>query len=255
MIMGRGIGEFAGLGIVSKFKSDGAQARFVLTMNSSYRTDDGSLKERSNWVFISMETAQKIPNGAYAHVSGVIKTRKWVNKAEVEIRIREVVARDVIVIPGGTDEIYAMDGNEPSFNRAIIQGRLGKDPEMKYLSSGQAVTGFSVAVGGKFKAKDGTEVDNTEWHDVVIFGKLGETVNQYLTKGSEVTVIGRLDTREWKDKEENARWATEVVAHEVQFGPKASGGDGERSGGGRPAQAQRNTPVSLDAEDDDEVPF
>lgn len=95
-------------------------------------------------------------------------------------------------------------------NKVILLGRLGGDPELRYTPSGAAVCNVSVATGGKYKDKDGKDRDDTEWHKVVIFGKLAEVAGQYLTKGSPIYFEGKLRTREW-EKDGIKRYSTEVV--------------------------------------------
>ena len=103
-------------------------------------------------------------------------------------------------------------------NKAIIVGNLGADPETKSLPSGNAVTNLSVATSETWKDKQtGEKRENTEWHRIVIFGKLAEIAGQYLTKGSKVYLEGRLQTRKWQDRDGNDRYTTEIVANEMQM--------------------------------------
>ncbi|MGH9467775.1 MAG: single-stranded DNA-binding protein [Terriglobales bacterium] len=119
-----------------------------------------------------------------------------------------------------------------SVNKVILLGRLGKDPELKYTPSGQAVTKFSLATSERWKDKGSGELqERTEWHNIVCWSKLAETANQYLTKGSSVYLEGRLQTRSWDDKENKRHYMTEVIVNEMVM----IGGRGE--GGGRAAQA------------------
>lgn len=104
-------------------------------------------------------------------------------------------------------------------NHCIFIGRLGQDPDPRYLPNGDAATSFSIACGWKSKDKEGTE-----WIRISTFGKLAEICGQYLKKGSQVFVSGRLTTRKWKDKEGNERYSTEIVADKMQMlGPKPEG--------------------------------
>ena len=114
-----------------------------------------------------------------------------------------------------------------SVNKVIIVGNLGRDPELRYIQSGQAVANFSVATNEKWKDKEGNNQERTEWHRIVVWGKSAENCAQYLQKGRSVYIEGKLQTREWEDKEGNKRSTTEVVAQTVQF----LGGRGGSAGG------------------------
>ncbi len=107
-------------------------------------------------------------------------------------------------------------------NKAIIIGNLTRDPEMRALPSGQKVSSFSVATNRTWKDKDGNKQEGTEYHNVVVFGKQAETCNQYLKKGQNVLVEGRMQTRSWDAGDGTKKYKTEVVADRVQFGPKSA---------------------------------
>lgn len=102
-------------------------------------------------------------------------------------------------------------------NKVILIGRLGQDPDLRYTTESEAVCNFSVATSEKWKDKDGTQNEKTEWHHIVVWGKLAELCNQYLSKGRQVMVEGRLQTRSWDDKEGNKKFKTEIVSNNVQF--------------------------------------
>lgn len=104
-----------------------------------------------------------------------------------------------------------------SLNRVTIIGNLGKDPELRYTTSGQAVAHFSVATTDKFTGKNGQSEERTEWHAVVMFGKQAEVVGDYYKKGSSVFIEGRLQTRKWQDKEGRERFTTEIVCDKAQI--------------------------------------
>ena len=103
-------------------------------------------------------------------------------------------------------------------NKVIILGRLGQDPELKYTPSGAAVCNFSVATSESWADKSGQKQEKTEWHRIIVWGKLGELCNQYLAKGRQAYVEGSLQTRSWEGKDGSKRYTTEVVARNVQFG-------------------------------------
>ena len=124
-----------------------------------------------------------------------------------------------------------------SVNKVILVGNLGRDPEIRYLPSGDPVANITIATSSRFKGKDGNMVEETEWHRVTFFGKLAEIVGQYLKKGRSVYVEGRIQTQKWKNKEGVDQYTTEIIANEVKFlggGPKReeSGGGGGFGGGG-----------------------
>ena len=123
-------------------------------------------------------------------------------------------------------------------NKVILIGNLGRDPELRYTQSGQAVANFSLATTEVFFNREKERKERTEWHRIEVWGKSAENCAQYLSKGRTVYVEGRLQTREWEDKEGQKRRTTEVVAQTVQFlgGPRGSGDAGpprsSGSGGG-----------------------
>ena len=113
-------------------------------------------------------------------------------------------------------------------NKALLYGNLTRDPELRSLPSGMNVVNFSIATNRVFRDRDGKKQEQTDFHNVVVFGRQADTVSQYLKKGSSVFVEGRMQTRSW-EKEGQKMYRTEVVADRVQFGPRAGGGGGSRS--------------------------
>ena len=134
-----------------------------------------------------------------------------------------------------------------SVNKVILIGNLGRDPELRYTQQGTAVANFSLATSERFKKKDGTRDERTEWHRIVVWGQTAEFCSQYLSKGRTVYIEGRLQTREWENKEGQKQKTTEVVAQDVQF-------IGPREGGGRPAGAGGASGEPPPPADDD-IPF
>jgi single-strand DNA-binding protein len=111
-----------------------------------------------------------------------------------------------------------------SVNKVILVGNLGRDPEMRYMPSGDALASFSIATTDTWKDKSGQRQERTEWHRISMFGKQAEVAGQYLKKGSSVYIEGRLQTRKWTDKEGHERQTTEVVADRMQMlGARAGG--------------------------------
>ena len=119
-------------------------------------------------------------------------------------------------------------------NKVILVGNLGRDPESRSLPSGQAVVNFSLATSRRYKDRDGNRKDETEWHNIVCFGKSAEIAAQYLTKGKMIFVEGRIQTRSWDDKDGKKQYRTEIICENFQMlGSKGDGGG--RSGGGTPS--------------------
>lgn len=141
-----------------------------------------------------------------------------------------------------------------SVNKVILVGNLGSDPEVKYLPSGMAVANFNIATTEKWTGKDGNPGEKTEWHRIVVFGKTAENCQKYLKKGRQIYVEGRIQTREWNDKEGNKRTTTEIVANQVTF---LGSGPGRSEGGRETAAPEGNfvsEPSPLGSSDDD-IPF
>ena len=118
-------------------------------------------------------------------------------------------------------------------NKAIIVGNLGKDPEVRFTPGGQPVANFTIATNESWKDKNGQQQERTEWHRIVVWGKLAELCGEYLKKGRQAYVEGRIQTREWNDKEGKKNYTTEIVANTVQF---LGGRDGASAGAGRAQQ-------------------
>lgn len=115
-------------------------------------------------------------------------------------------------------------------NKAIVYGNLTRDPELRSLPSGIHVASFGVATNRVYKDKDGARKEQTDYHNIVVFGRQAETVAQYLRKGSAALVEGRMQTRTWNTQDGQKRYRTEIVADRVQFGPRSGGAP---SGGAR----------------------
>lgn len=123
-------------------------------------------------------------------------------------------------------------------NKVILLGNLGTDPKLEYTPSGAPVCNFSVATSEKWKDKQGENHSRTEWHKIVVWGKLAELCNEHLAKGRQAYIEGKLNTRNWEDKEGNKRYTTEINANTVQF----IGGKGEENANPRDTkQPELNT--------------
>jgi len=124
-----------------------------------------------------------------------------------------------------------------SVNKVILVGRLGRDPETRFTSGGQAVSNFSLATDSSYKDKSGERQKKTEWHKIVVWGKQAEIAQQYLKKGSLIFIDGRLQTREWQDKEGQKKYTTEVVVNDFRM--LGGRGDGMAAGAGAGGGASR----------------
>ena len=135
-----------------------------------------------------------------------------------------------------------------SLNKVQIIGNLGADPEMRFTANGRAVATMNVACNRRYTTQDGDSREETEWVRVVAWAKLAELVSQYLSKGSQVYVEGRMQTREWQDREGQRRFTTEVVARDVQFLDRRGGGNYDGDSGQPAAGAAGSV-------DPDDLPF
>jgi len=148
-------------------------------------------------------------------------------------------------------------------NKVILVGNLGKDPEMKYTASGGAIANLTIATSDSWNDKQtGEKVEKTEWHRVVAFQRLAEIMGEYLKKGSQVYIEGKLQTRKWQDQSGQDRYTTEVVANDMQMlGSRGGEGQGQPQGGGggfRKNTASQQAPASPANDDDfadDDIPF
>jgi len=142
-----------------------------------------------------------------------------------------------------------------SLNKVMLIGHLGSDPELRYTQGGAPVANFNLATNERWNDKGGQTQERTEWHKVVVWGKLAETCEKYLKKGRQAYVEGRLQTRDWEDKDGNKRYTTEIVAMTVQF--LGGGGPGGGSGGGGGGQDDGPGPeANFDQSfNDDDIPF
>ena len=142
-------------------------------------------------------------------------------------------------------------------NKVIIVGNLGRDPEVRYTPSGTAVANFSVATSDEWKDKStGEKKERTEWHRIVAWDKLGEICGKYLSKGRQVYVEGRLQTRSYDDKDGVKRYSTEIIASDVQFlGGSRDASDSGRSGGSGGGGDREPAGRPSGPPDDDDIPF
>lgn len=152
-----------------------------------------------------------------------------------------------------------------NFNKAIVLGRLTRDPEQRSLPSGQPVVNFGLATSRFYTDKSGTKQNVPEFHNIVAFGKLAEICARFLKKGGLVLVEGRIQTRSWQDKDGNKRSRTEIVMESMQLGPKAGQGGSQPPASSKPSPADdipvidQEAPIAEDTEQEeinvDNIPF
>lgn len=144
-------------------------------------------------------------------------------------------------------------------NKVILIGNLGNDPETRYTQGGAAVANISLATSESWKDREtGEQQERTEWHRIVFFGRLAEIVSEYLRKGSQIYVEGRLQTRKWQDKEGNDRYTTEIVANEMQM-LGSRGGSADTGQSAPPPRESKPAAAGKGRTDedfvDDDIPF
>lgn len=132
----------------------------------------------------------------------------------------------------------------PSINKVILIGHLGSDPEKRFMPNGNATCRYSVATSETWKDKNGEKQEHTEWHRIVMFGKIAETACEYLKKGAAVYIEGRLRTQEWTDKENIKRYTTEIIADTMKMLGKRD-----------KAEAKTSNSTQPDTDIDDDIPF
>lgn len=154
-----------------------------------------------------------------------------------------------------------------SLNKVLLLGNLGRDPEVRYTSSGKAVASFTLATSQRWKDQEGNEQERTEWHRVVAWGRLGEICGEFLSKGRQIFVEGRIQSREWEDQDGNRRTTVEIIANdmimlgggnhpqaqgrdEYERGPKASSRETSREGPDKRDSRSYNPPPP-----EDDIPF
>jgi len=127
-----------------------------------------------------------------------------------------------------------------SVNKVILVGRFGKDPEVRYMTSGEAVANVSLATSENWKDKSGEKQERTEWHNLVFYRRLAEVAGEYLVKGSQVYIEGKIQTRKWQDKETGKdRYTTEIIVNEMQMLGSKQGGEQHEEPAARPAQSAK----------------
>ena len=140
-------------------------------------------------------------------------------------------------------------------NKAILIGNLGKDPEMRYTPGGLGIANFNIATSETWNNKEGAKETRTEWHRIVAFGKLAEICGEYLSKGKQVYIEGRIQTRDWEDKDGNKRYTTEIVANQMLMLGSRDAGDAAKSQGGMGGGGGGFQGAPGPGPQDDDIPF
>src|SRR5512135_657848 len=142
-----------------------------------------------------------------------------------------------------------------SLNKVMLIGNLGKDPEVRYTTSGTAVASFSLATSERFKNKNGEWEEKTEWHNITLWSRLAEIAGEYLSKGKTVYIEGRLQTRKWQDRDGRDRYTTEIVGEKMQMLSGKGDGGGRARGAGRPESQDSPSYEEAAFNPDDDIPF
>ncbi len=142
-----------------------------------------------------------------------------------------------------------------SVNKAILIGNLGKDPELKYTPAGKAVTTFSLATSEKWTSQDGTKNESTTWHNIVAWGRQAEVIKEYLAKGRQVYIEGRIQNRSYDDKDGNKRYISEVVVQSFQFIGGRGGGENASAPNASGSSGPPDSPPPPASGGDDDLPF
>lgn len=139
-----------------------------------------------------------------------------------------------------------------SVNKVILIGNLGKDPEVRYTANGKSVARFPIATSEVWVDADGNRQERTEWHNIIVWGKQGETCGQYLAKGRQVFIEGSIRSRSYDDKSGNKRYVTEIIAQRVRF---LGGGGGTRVSQEMEGESAGESPAGGQSPVDDDIPF
>ena len=147
-----------------------------------------------------------------------------------------------------------------SVNKVILLGRIGKDPETRYMTNGEAVTNFSLATSEKWKDKSGEQQEKTEWHNCTTYRRLAEVVGEYVHKGDQIYVEGKLQTRKWQDKEGHDKYTTDIIVDKVDFigGKREDGEKPARQNGHSEAKSNgyvKDAPKPDFSDFDSDIPF
>jgi single-strand DNA-binding protein len=239
--MARGLNRVLVIGFVGRdpelrYTAAGqAVAAFSISTKRRWTTTAGQARQSTEWFNVVMwgnlakAASGVVRKGQRVYAQGHLQTRTW-EDSDGQRHVRtEVVAKHLIPLDGDSSnalEPRESDGSElpRCLNRVMVIGNLGRDPEMRYTTGGQAVTSFSLAATRKWTTASGERRDSTEWFNVISWGSLAEICNQFLSKGRRVFVEGELRTRGWEQPDGSKHYRTELVAGEmIMLGPRPPG--------------------------------
>ena len=245
--MARGMNKVMLIGFVGRdpemrYTSGGQPVTtFSVSTNRRWTTSDGEARESSEWFntvtwgSLAETASLRLHKDQRIYLEGHLQTRSW-DDADGQRHFRtEVIANRLILLDSGAGsaELTGADETEDMplcLNRVMIIGNLGRDPEMRYTPSGQAVTSFNVAATRTWTTSAGERRNSTEWFNVVAWGNLAEICNQYLTKGRRVYVEGELRTYGWEEPNGKKHFRTELVSNEmIMLGPRPMSSGAEQA--------------------------
>jgi single-strand DNA-binding protein len=243
--MARGMNKVTIIGFVERepemrYAAQGVPVTsFAVSTSRHWTTSNGEARESTEWFNIvawrelAEAASQGLSRNQRVYAEGHLQTRSWEDKEGQRHFRTEVVASKLIPFDdreawaGGTPQDTS-EGLPLCLNRVMVIGNLGRDPEMRYTPSGQAVTSFSLAATCTRPVAHGDRRDSTEWFNVVTWGSLAEICNQYLSKGRRVYLEGELRTRGWEQSDGQRHFRTELVANEmIMLGPRPTPGGTE----------------------------
>jgi single-strand DNA-binding protein len=246
--MARGMNKVTIIGFVERepemrYATQGdAVTSFPVSTSRHWTTSNGEARESTEWFNIvawrglAEAAKQRLRGNQRVYAEGHLQTRSWEDEEGLRHFRTEVVASKLIPL----DDAEAVAKGNPHdtseelplcLNRVLVIGNLGRDPEMRYTPSGQAVTSFSLAATCTRTATHGERRDSTEWFNVVTWGSLAEICNQYLSKGRRVYLEGELRTHGWEQSDGKKHFRTELVANEmIILGPRPIPGGAEHTG-------------------------
>jgi single-strand DNA-binding protein len=225
--------------------SGNSVANFTLATTENWNTKEGGREDRTEWHRIcafgrvAEHCAKSVSKGKPLYVEGRLQTRQWEDKEGVKRYTTEIVASQVQVLDDAGD-----------VGKAVLLGRVEKTPEVRHLPSGTDVANFTLLTRSSRQGSDGDVEERTESHRVVAFGKTADVCGRYLTPGKLVYIEGRIQTREWQDKDGNPRVTTEIIVSNMQM--VGGRGDAARTSQVVAEGGSQSIPAGRP---DDEIPF
>lgn len=247
------IGNAAAAATVREFDNGGAVANLRVAVTETWKKD-GERQERTEWVNVTIKNkvlakmvGDKVEKGTKLFIQGAIETRSFEKDGQTRY-----VTELVVGMFDGSVQVLAKGGNA-SMNKVVLVGNMGEEPQLRSFQNGGKVANFRIATSTSYK-KDGDYVDLTQWHNIAITNKgLADIAGSLLTKGTQVQIEGKLQTRSWTDSDGNTRYTTEVVVAPYA-GEMNVISRGKRAEGGAKSEAS-NEAEAPSKDFDDEIPF